>query len=273
MNNQATMQRFSLNQITTEQWGLAEAIEGSVRQEVAWMSVWRHKLHEYGLKEAKRHLSDAGLSLSSLCRGGMFSAGTKEERVRRIEDNKRAIVEAAELGTDVLVLVCGPGATKDLNEARSHVEEGIEAIVPYAKDHGLKLGIEPLHPMYAADRSVINTLEQANDLAEKIGKDHVGVVVDAFHVWWDPYLEKQIQRAKGNILGFHVSDWKVPIVDMFKGRSLMGDGVIELKKMRKLVEAAGYKGPIEVEIMNQLLWDLNGNEALAQVIDRYHSYV
>lgn len=273
MNSQVAMKRLSLNQITTEQWTLAEAIEGCVRQDVSWISVWRHKLHEYGLVEAKKHIADAGLTLSSLCRGGMFSASTKEERFRRIDDNKRAIDEAAELGTRVLVLVCGPGATKDLVEARKHVKDGIEALVPYAKENGVKLGIEPLHPMYAADRSVINTLEQANDLAEVIGKDQVGVVVDAFHVWWDPNLETQIKRAEGNILGFHVSDWKVPIIDMFKGRSLMGDGVIDLKKMRGLVEAAGYTGPIEVEIMNQLLWDMHGDEALEKVIERFKAYV
>ncbi|WP_078393595.1 sugar phosphate isomerase/epimerase family protein [Shouchella patagoniensis] len=273
MNSQAEMNRLSLNQITTEQWSLAETIEGCARQNVAWISVWRHKLHEYGLNEAKKHIGDAGLRLSSLCRGGMFSASTKEERVRRIDDNKRAIDEASELGTNVLVLVCGPGADKDLLEARKHVQEGIEQLIPYAKEQGIKLGIEPLHPMYAADRSVINTLGQANDLVETVGKEQVGVVIDAFHVWWDPYLEMQIKRAAGNILGFHVSDWKIPITDMFKGRSLMGDGVIELKKMRRVVEANGYKGPIEVEIMNQILWDMQGDEALTKVIERYKSYV
>lgn len=273
MSGAPGIKRFSLNQITTEQWTLPEAIEGCARHGVGWLAVWRHKLHEYGLKEAKEHIRDAGLSLSSLCRGGMFPAASQQERLQRIEDNRRAIDEAAELGANVLVLVCGPAASKDLVEARKHVQAGIEAIVPYAEQCGIKLGIEPLHPMYAADRSVINTLRQANDIAETIGTMQVGVIVDAFHVWWDPELDQQIERAGRHILGFHVSDWNVPITDMFKGRSLMGDGVIDLKNMRRLVEQAGYRGPIEVEIMNQSLWNLSGDEAMAKIIERFDAHV
>ncbi|TSB47263.1 sugar phosphate isomerase/epimerase family protein [Alkalicoccobacillus porphyridii] len=273
MSGQAELSRLSLNQITTENWSLSEAIDGCERNEVPWISIWRHKLAEYGMKETVTHLKNSGIKVSSLCRGGMFPASTQEERNIRIEDNKRAIEEAAELNTDTLVLVCGPSPDKDITQARKWVQEGIEAIIPYAEQHGIKLGIEPLHPMYAADRSVINTLGQANSLVKYYQSEQVGVVIDAFHVWWDPQLAQDIETARGSILGFHVSDWKVPIYDMFKGRSMMGDGVIDLHGMRKQVEAAGYAGPIEVEIMNQELWDRPGDEVLQLMKERYLEHV
>src|SRR5699024_8066398 len=153
------------------------------------------------------------------------------------------------------------------------VEEGIEQLIPDAESYGIKLGTAPLHPMYAADRSVVVTLGQANSMAEKFTAEQVGVVVDVFHVWWDPELYEQIDRAKGRILGFHVSDWNVPITDTFKSRKLMGDGVIEIERMRKAVEEAGYHGPIEVEIMNQDLWDMPGDDVLDIVKDRFAKHV
>lgn len=273
MSGQAELSRISLNQITTENWSLSEAIDGCERNEVPWISIWRHKLAEYGVKETAAHLKRSGIKVSSLCRGGMFPAATQEERQRRIEDNKRAIEEAAEINTDTLVLVCGPAPDKDLGQARKWVLEGIEAMIPHAEQHGIKLGIEPLHPMYAADRSVINTLGQANSMIQTLKSPQVGVVVDVFHVWWDPELAREISAAKGNILGFHVSDWKVPILDMFKGRSMMGDGSIDIKGIRKQVEAAGYQGPIEVEIMNQELWDRPGDDVLKEMKERYSEHV
>ncbi len=245
-NKLQSIDRLSLNQITTERWNVKEAIEGCVRAGVPWISFWRHKVEEFGLKETARLVRDAGLKVSSLCRGGMFPAATATEREKRIEDNMRAIEEAAELGTDVLVLVCGPAPDKDIAGARLMVEEGIARIAPYAEQCGVKLGIEPLHPMYAAERSVINTLKQANDLAEKFPASQVGVVVDVFHVWWDPELFPQIRRAAGRIIGYHVSDWIVPTPDLLMGRGMMGDGVIDLRPIRLAVEEAGYDGPIEV---------------------------
>lgn len=273
MSGKAELSRLSLNQITTENWSLSEAIDGCERNEVPWISVWRHKLAEYGVKETAAHLKQSGIKVSSLCRGGMFPAATQEERNKRIEDNKRAIEEAAEIGTDTLVLVCGPAPDKNLEQARIWVQEGIESIIPHAEQHGVKLGIEPLHPMYAADRSVINTLGQANSLVQYYNSKQVGVVVDVFHVWWDPELAQEIEAAKGSILGFHVSDWKVPMLDMFKGRAMMGDGVIDLNGMRNQVEAAGYHGPIEVEIINQEIWDRPGDEVLQQMKERYTEHV
>src|SRR5690625_96747 len=270
---QPLLENLSLNQITTDQWSLKEAVAGCVKAEIPWISLWRHKIEEIGLAEAKKVITYSGLKLSSLCRGGMFPAVTAKERQHAIDDNKRAIEEAAELGTDVLVLVCGSGPDKDIDTARKWVEEGIEKIVPFAEQHGVKLGIEPLHPMYAADRSVVVTLDQANTMAEKYSPHQVGVIVDVFHVWWDPDLYRQIERAKGRILGFHVSDWSVPITDTFKARHMMGDGVIEIRRIRKAVEKAGYFGPIEVEIMNQQIWDQPGDETLAIMKDRYLKHV
>lgn len=267
------LRRLSLNQITTEQWNLREAVVGCERAEVPWISLWRHKIEEIGLSESKRLVNDAGLKVSSLCRGGMFPATTKEQRQKNVDDNKRAVEEAAELGTDVLVLVCGPAPDRNIDLSRQWVEEGIEQLVPFAESYGVKLGIEPLHPMYAADRSVVVTLGQANKMAEKYTKDQVGVVVDVFHVWWDPELYEQIARAKGRILGFHVSDWNVPITDTFKARRMMGDGIIEINRIRTAVEEAGYHGPIEVEIMNQALWDMPGDEVLALMKDRFVKHV
>lgn len=267
------LENLSLNQITTENWSLREAAEGCAKAEVPWIALWRHKVQEIGLAESKKIIRDTGLHVSSLCRGGMFPAIESAERQARLEDNKRAVEEAAELGTDTLVLVCGPGPNRDIDSARKWVEEGIDQLVPFAKEHGVKLGIEPLHPMYAAERSVMVTLAQANELAERYRPEDVGVIVDVFHVWWDPDLYNQISRASGRIYGFHVSDWIVPTPDMFKGRGMMGDGVIEIRRIRKAVEAAGYQGPIEVEIINQAIWDQPGDETLRIMKERYQEHV
>jgi len=268
-----SIDRLSFNQITADRLSLQEAVTAVCRAQVPWISLWRHKVADAGLAESKRIVKDAGLRVSSLCRGGFFPAPTPEARRERIDDNRRAIEEAAELGTDTLVLVCGPAPDRDIGAARRMVEEAIAELAPYARACGVKLGIEPLHPMYAGDRSVVNTLGQANAIAERFDARDVGVVIDAFHVWWDPDLYAQIERAKGRILGFHVSDWLVPLPDPLMGRGMMGDGVIELRRMRYAVEAAGYDGPIEVEIFNRDVWDMAPDEALALIKERYLQHV
>lgn len=273
VKNRPLLENLSLNQITTEYLSIEEAAAACVKAEVPWISLWRHKIEEIGLSETKKIITDSGLKLSSLCRGGMFPASTAELRKQALDDNKRAVEEAAELGTDVLVLVSGPAPDRDIDTARKWVEDGIEELVPFAESYGIKLGIEPLHPMYAADRSVVVTLDQANTMAEKYSPSQVGVIVDVFHVWWDPDLYNQIARAEGRILGFHVSDWAVPITDTFKARHMMGDGVIEIRRIRQAVEKAGYNGPIEVEIMNQAIWDQPGDDTLAIMKDRYLKHV
>lgn len=266
-------ERLSLNQITTEQWNLKEAVEGCAKANIPYISLWRHKIEEIGLKESSRLVRDAGLGVSSVCRGGMFPVDSDAAKERNFEDNLRAIEEAYELNADVLVLVCGAAVNKNIGDARKIIREGIERLVPYAKDAGIKLGIEPLHPMFAAERCAIVTLDEANTIAEQYDANNVGVVVDVYHVWWDPNLYEQIKRATGRILGYHVSDWLVPTPDMVKGRGMMGDGVIELMKIRQAVEEAGYMGPIEVEIFNEEIWKQDGHEVLAQMKERYAEYV
>ena len=273
MDKLQNISRLSLNQITTEQWRLPEAVKGCVDAEVPWIALWRHKVAETGLKESKRLIRDAGLRVSSLCRGGMFPGATSLDRQQKLDDNRRAVEEAAELGTDVLVLVCGPGWNHDNDCARKEVEEGIAQLDTFAQSHGVKLGIEPLHPMYAAERSVIVTLGQANAMAGRYSPQEVGVIVDVYHVWWDPELYVQIEQAAGRILGFHVSDWIVPTPDLLKGRGMMGDGVIEIRRIRQAVEAAGYQGPIEVEIFNEQIWSQPGERVLATMKERYLQHV
>jgi len=265
--------RLCLNQITLNRATLAECAEACVRHGVRWIAPWRNRVQEIGLEESVRILRGSGLGVSSLCRGGFFPAATQAKRAARIDDNRRAIDEAAELGADCLVLVCGPAPDRDIGSARRMVADGIAAVLPHAKTRGVRLGIEPLHPMFAADRSVIVTLAEALDLAFEFDSPHVGVVVDVFHVWWDPRLYAELRRASGRIVGFHVSDWAVPLPDVFAGRSMMGDGVIELRRIRKAVEEAGWQGPIEVEIMNQAIWDRPPDAVLEETIRSFVAHV
>jgi sugar phosphate isomerase/epimerase len=265
--------RLSLNLKTTNLWGVQEAVEGCVRAGIPWIGLWRDKVADAGLKESTRIVSDAGLKVSSLCRGGMFPAATKAERAARIDDNRRAVDEAIVLGTDVLVLVCGAAPDRDIDAARRMVEEGIERVLPYAEQAGVKLGIEPLHPAFAADRSVISTLGEANDIVERLDSPQVGVVIDVYHVWWDPELYREVERSAGHILGFHVDDWLRGGGDPLTSRGIMGDGVIELRRVREAVESAGYDGPIEVEIFNEQVWAMPGDDVLELIAARYHEHV
>jgi sugar phosphate isomerase/epimerase len=264
------LSRLSLNQITTERLTLAEAIAACRRHHIRHIGVWRHKLSECGLSTAASLIRDNGLSISGLCRGGMFPAPTQPERQQRIDENRKAIDEAAALGTDVLVLVCGPATDRDLPAARAMVADGISAIRDHARAAKIRVAIEPLHPMFAADRSVITTLAEANTLAERLD---VAVIVDAYHVWWDPDLPAQIHRAGPRIAGFHVSDWLVPLPDIPFGRGMMGDGVIALREISKLIDNAGYSGPIEVEIFNRDLQARDPDLLLATLCERFRDYV
>jgi sugar phosphate isomerase/epimerase len=214
-----------------------------------------------------------GLRVSSLCRGGWFSAPTPEERRKRVADNRLAIEEAVLLGAPVLVIVSGPANGQTLEDARATVRDGLLEILPDAEKAGVTLGIEPLHPMYAAERSVVVTLKQANDLADQLSSSAAGVVVDAFHVWWDPEVIQQIERARGRIVGFHVSDWPVPLPGILMGRAMMGDGVIALRKLRHAVDVTGYNGPIEVEIFNEEIWKTADDNLLERIQRRFLEYV
>jgi sugar phosphate isomerase/epimerase len=265
------LRRLSLNQITIDQWSLAEVVEACAGAGVPSIGVWRHKLD--GDAAAAAHVvRDAGLRVSSLCRGGFFAAATEAERRERDDDNRRAVEEAAELGTDVLVLVCGPASGRDLAAGRAQVAEGIERLLPHAIDHGVRLGIEPLHPMFVSERSVVCSLGEASDLAERFDAAQVGVVIDVYHVFWEAGVERQIEHVRGRILGFHVCDWVTP-TNVLAGRAMMGDGVIDLRRLRAAVERAGYDGPIEVEVISEELRQRPGEEVLSLAIDRYRAEV
>ena len=264
---------LSLNQITIRRWSVAEALDGCRRHRLGWIGLWRDRVAECGLERTATLVRDSGVRVSSLCRGGFFPAASPGDRRARMDDNRRAVDEAAAVGTDVLVLVCGPPVGRDLEAARQEVLDGIAELVPYAAQAGVRLGIEPLHPMFAGDRSVIVTLGQANDIALRFPADQVGVVIDVYHVWWDPQVYTEIARSAGRIVGFHVSDWLAPPPDVMLGRGLMGDGLIEIRRLRAAVEAAGYLGPVEVEIFNQELWEMPPDEAMAAIEERWLAHV
>jgi sugar phosphate isomerase/epimerase len=257
----AELARLSFNQITADHLDLDEVIEACAEAEIGWLAPWRHKL----VTDAGERIRAAGLRASSLCRGGFFPAPSPAERRERDADNRAAVDEAMAVGTDLLVLVCGPAPDGDLLAARRQVLEGIEALAPYATEHGVRLGIEALHPMMIGERSVVVTLAQTLDLAEHFDPEWVGVVVDAYHVWWDPELERQLERAAGRVFAYHVSDWLVPTTDLLAGRGMMGDGVIDLPRLRGLVDAAGYDGPIEVEVINPANAELSAAELMATI--------
>lgn len=267
---------MSLNTATIgQQWDLRRAIEGCARHGIGGISPWRDKLQELGAVEARRMIDDHGLEVSGLCRGGWFTAeGALTQRV--IDDNKRAVDEAATIGAACLVMVVGglPVGSRDMASARAVVEEGLNATVDYARTVGVPIAIEPLHPAYASDRSCVNTLAQALDLCDRIGSG-VGVALDVYHVWWDPELEVQIRRAgKERLLAFHVCDWLVPTRDLLLDRGMMGDGVIDIPRIRSWVEDAGFVGLNEVEIFSTAdWWQRDPDEVLRVLVERGNTAV
>lgn len=269
----AELSRLSLNQITTKGWPIPELVSACARLGVGWVGLWREPVAETGVERTRETLAEHGIAVSSLCRGGFFAAASEQERRERAADNRAAVDEAVALGTDVLCLVCGGLGGVGLDQARRHVEDGIAELAPYAADQGVRLAIEPLHPMFCADRSVIVTLDQALDIAERFPAEQVGVMVDTFHIWWDPDVYRAVRRATGRILSFQVCDWLDPLPDVLLGRGMMGDGPIELRRLRQAVDDAGYTGPIEVEIFNADVWARPGVEVLEQTIDRYLAHV
>jgi sugar phosphate isomerase/epimerase len=203
----------------------------------------------------------------------MFPATSAADRVARIDDSRRAIDEAVALGAEVLVLVCGASPDRDIAGARRMVADGIAAIVPHAAQHGIRLGIEPLHPAFAAERSCVTTLREARQLAESFPSETVGVVIDVYHVWWDPERSIEIARLGNRIAGYHVNDWLVPVTEVLMNRGMMGDGRIELRTIRAEVERAGYRGPIEVEIFNERIWATPLDDLMRLTKDRFLEFV
>ena len=271
------IEHLSINLATVrQQWSLEQAIEGCARAGISAIAPWRDQLQACGVARGAKLIRDAGMRISGLCRGGMFPAADAAGRQAAGDDNRRAVDEAVAIGAACLVLVVGglPAGSKDLAGARAQVEDGIATLLTYARAARMPLAIEPLHPMYAADRACVNTLAQANDLCDRLGSG-VGIAVDIYHVWWDPMLEREIARAgRERILAFHVCDWLVPTTDLLLDRGMMGDGVIDIRRIRGVVEAAGYGGTCEVEIFSaNNWWKRNPDEVLRVCIERHRSVV
>jgi len=269
-----SIQGLSINLATVRpQYSVAQAVDACLALGITAIAPWRDQIQAIGVKEAASIIRSNKIRVTCLCRGGMFPAADKTGLAAAIEDNKRAIDEAVAIQADCLVLVVGglPKGSRDLPAAREMVADGLAAILPYARERSLPLAIEPLHPMYAADRACINTLEQALDVCDLLGEG-IGVAIDVYHVWWDPNLYKQIARAGagGRILAHHICDWLVPTRDLLLDRGMMGDGVIDLKSIRAAIEKAGYRGPQEVEIFSsENWWKRPGEEVLSACAERF----
>ncbi|WP_116050282.1 sugar phosphate isomerase/epimerase family protein [Amycolatopsis palatopharyngis] len=264
--------RLALNQRTTARWSLREAVDGCVAAGIGSIGVWREPVAEVGLPAAVRMVADAGLRVSSLCRGGFFTSADPAARAAAHENNIAALDEAAALGCETLVLVPGglPEGDRDLAGARGRAADAIAELVVPARERGVRLGIEPMHPIFAADRGVVSTLAQALDIAEQHPADTVGVVVDTFHVWWEPGVLDQIARAGQRIVSYQVCEWITPLpADSLLSRGMMGDGHIDFRALTSAVAAAGYTGDIEVEIFNADVWAAPGADVVATSARRY----
>jgi len=269
--------RFSINQMTVKQLPIPELVADCVKLGIPGVGLWRDPVQTYGLDATAKLVRDAGLTVTTLCRGGFFTAIDPTERAAALDDNRRAIDEAATLGTDTLVLVSGglPTGSKDLHGARERIADALGELGPYAEQHGVRLAIEPLHPMFASDRCVVSTLAQALDIAERFPAHQVGVTVDTYHIWWDDNAPAQIARAgaSGRIHSFQLADWITPLPEgVLNGRGQIGDGAIDMREWQRYVEAAGYTGAIEVELFNDALWARDGREVLAETAERFVSH-
>lgn len=276
MNTQplTDLSRLCIHTITTKPWNIEQVAKKYSAAGVKGVTVWRNTLEGRNIRETGEMLRNNGLDIISLCRGGFFPSTDRKKRKEAIDDNRKAIDEAFKLGTRLIVLVCGADPAQPLEVSREQIYEGISEVLPDAEAAGVKLAIEPLHPMFADTRSAINTIEQANDMAERINSPWVGVAVDVYHLWWDPNLEEGIKRCGTNhrLLAFHISDWKSPTVDMLNDRGLMGEGCIPLRKIRSWVEKAGFNGFIEVEIFSDIYWKHDQDVFLRQIIEAYLRY-
>ncbi|MEO7402167.1 MAG: sugar phosphate isomerase/epimerase family protein [Burkholderiales bacterium] len=269
---------LSINSVTVrDQYNLRDLVKACARRGIRGIAPWRDKLAEVGAKEAAKMFRDNGITATSLCRAGMFPAADRKGRRDVYDENRRAVDEAAIIEAKNLVIIAGglPAGSKDLPGAWEMVRDGLGALLDHARSVGVPLALEPLHPMFAADRACVNTLRHALDICDELDSSKsgaLGVAVDAYHVWWDPECEKQIERAgEKRLLGFHLCDWLVPTTDMLLDRGMMGDGVIDLPKLRGWVERVGFHGFHEVEILSKKWWQRPGDEVLAIAQERHQT--
>lgn len=266
------LSKLCIHTITTKPWKIEEAVKQYAAAGVKGITVWRDAIEGRSSKQTADLLRGHDLTVVSLCRGGFFANKDEGKRKGALDDNRRAIEEAAELGTKMLVLVCGADPRQSLEESRKQIFDGVAAVLPDAAAAGIKLTIEPLHPMYADTRSAINTLAEANDMAEALNSPWVGIALDVYHLWWDSSLEKEIKRCShnGNLSAFHICDWKIPTTDLLLDRGLMGEGCIPIKQIRSWVEAAGFNGFNEVEIFSTGYWKEDQAVFLEKIIRAYN---
>lgn len=259
--------KLCVHTLTTKPWDIEACVKNYSAAGIHGITVWRNVLENQNLTEVKTLLDDYEMTVVSVARGGFFPSVEKEKREAAIQDNLFAIEQAAAIGAPSIVLVCGADGRQSLEKSREQIAEGIIKLIPAAKSAGIKLSIEPLHPMYAGDRSAINTLKQANDMAELINSEWVGIAVDVYHLWWDETLQFEIKRCATNnhLFAFHVCDWNVPTTDFLNDRGLMGDGCINIPEIRSWVEETGFSGYNEVEIFSDKYWATNQNEYLEKI--------
>ncbi len=269
------LSRLAIHTMTNKPWSLRECIDAYAGRGIRGISVWRNVMTEteggVSPSEAAKMLADAGMSVPALVRGGFFPATSGEARSAAMDENRRCVDEAATIGADQVVLVVGAVPGMPLEEARRYTADGIAAVLPHARQRGVKLSIEPLHPMYAASKSCINRMAEARAICQQLGDDMLGIAVDVYHVWWDPDLEREIQLAgeQGTLFGFHVCDWRVETRDLLTDRGLMGDGCIDIRKIRGWIEAAGFTGFNEVEVFSTEYWAMDQHEYLDRIVAAY----
>ena len=270
----AGFSKLSVHTLTTKPWNLKQCAENYSTAGIQGITIWRNVLENQNLQTCKQILNDHNMQVTGVARGGFFPSVEKLKRLEAIDDNLLAIDQSAAVGAPVLVLVCGADGRQPLEKSRDQIKEGILKILPRAKAANVKLAIEPLHPMYAADRSAVNTLEQANDMAEEINSAYVGVAVDVYHLWWDNNLRREILRCGKNkhLLAFHICDWNVPTNDFLNDRGLMGDGCINIPEIRGWVEQTGFDGYYEVEIFSEKYWATDQIQYLEKIKYAYQNF-
>lgn len=269
------LSRLCIHTITTRPWDIYKAVENYARKGIGGISVWRDAIENSDLNEIRNLINDSGLRIASLLRGGFFAATDVTARLAAIDENRRAIDECAAMGSPLLVMVCGAAPGQSIHEDVNQIRAGLEAVLPHARSCGIRVGIEPLHPVYADTRSAIATMRMANDLCDQIADTSVGITVDVYHVWWDPDLKAEIERCgdAGRLFSLHICDWKTPLTDVLNDRGIMGEGIIDIPTIRSWVEAAGFNGLIEVEIFSNRWWATDQTEFLDKIVQAYSEHV
>lgn len=266
------LDRLAIHSITNKPWSTEQCIEKYAAAGVGGITFWRYSFEGRDPRTVGRQARDAGLEVVSVARGGFFPALTEAGRRAAIDENRHAIDEAAACGAPSLVLVCGAVPGQPLDDSRAQIRDGIAGCLDHAEAAGVVLAVEPLHPMYADDRSAINTMAQASDLCEALGSHaNVGIACDVYHTWWDPDLEGQIARAAaaGNLSAYHICDWMTPTVDLLNDRGLMGEGCIDLHQIGSWIRSAGFGGYDEVEVFSDRHWSTDQDEYLQRIVAAY----